>query len=522
MAVVQISKIQVRRGQKNSSSGVPQLSSAEFAWAVDTQELFIGNGSVQEGAPYVGNTKIITEHDNILELASSYRYAANDPAITSSVSRTLQSKIDEVEVSVKDFGAVGDGNTDNVFAFQTAFTELFRNADTNYRKVLVVPNGDYLFDNDLLIPSNAIIRGETSSNVILRIGSNNIRLVTASGSEETYFDSTNRPENIQISDLTIRRTTGQVILTGLVGSIFKNVTIRGNYVLGSSVNVSTDSAAVTWVNNLAGTKVDRIQFKDCFFESNGISVKAVQTEVFGTTVLFDGCFFNSNDTAIYISGVENQVNNWRIYDCRFEEIANQVFRSLYGTDTLIQRCEFKNCGNNTNTAATPTAPIVYFGEKKNNLIIDCTSNRQRSAGIITSDSAPLITEVYNSDKSIFIDRNHAEIYKSDGFRPLMAFSAENRYYVVNYFLKLSSYSRIGQLLLSIDDDFSHVSISDHYQYSPSLVRDSGGSLMTNFEFDAVLKDNDTDSGIDTIVIYYKNPLITGATGTISFDVTYGV
>ena len=47
MAVVQISKIQIRRGKKNSDSGVPQLSSAELAWAVDTQELFIGNGSVR-------------------------------------------------------------------------------------------------------------------------------------------------------------------------------------------------------------------------------------------------------------------------------------------------------------------------------------------------------------------------------------------------------------------------------------------------------------------------------------------
>ena len=67
MAVVQISKIQIRRGKKNSDSGVPQLSSAELAWAVDTQELFIGNGSVEEGAPQVGNTKILTNNDNILE-----------------------------------------------------------------------------------------------------------------------------------------------------------------------------------------------------------------------------------------------------------------------------------------------------------------------------------------------------------------------------------------------------------------------------------------------------------------------
>ena len=87
MAVVQISKIQVRRGQKNSNSGVPQLSSAEFAWAVDSQELFIGNGSVLEGAPYVGNTKILTEHDNILDLAGSYQFASNDTAISLSIPR---------------------------------------------------------------------------------------------------------------------------------------------------------------------------------------------------------------------------------------------------------------------------------------------------------------------------------------------------------------------------------------------------------------------------------------------------
>jgi hypothetical protein len=92
MAVVQISKIQVRRGLKNSGIGVPQLSSAEFAWAVDSQELFIGNGSVAEGAPYVGNTKVLTEHDNILELAASYRFADLEPSITQSVARSLQNK----------------------------------------------------------------------------------------------------------------------------------------------------------------------------------------------------------------------------------------------------------------------------------------------------------------------------------------------------------------------------------------------------------------------------------------------
>ena len=74
MAVIQISRIQIRRGQKNQGSGIPQLAGGELGWAMDSQELFIGNGSVAEGAPLVGNTKILTENDNLFELADQYTY----------------------------------------------------------------------------------------------------------------------------------------------------------------------------------------------------------------------------------------------------------------------------------------------------------------------------------------------------------------------------------------------------------------------------------------------------------------
>ena len=48
MAVVQISRIQHRRGL---SENLPQLSSAELGWSIDTQELYIGNGTIDEVAP---------------------------------------------------------------------------------------------------------------------------------------------------------------------------------------------------------------------------------------------------------------------------------------------------------------------------------------------------------------------------------------------------------------------------------------------------------------------------------------
>jgi hypothetical protein len=282
VAVVQISKIQVRRGQKNSNSGVPQLSSAEFAWAVDSQELFIGNGSVLEGAPYVGNTKLLTEHDNILDLAGSYQFASNDTAISLSIPRSLQSKADET-VSVADFGAVGDGSTDCVAAFETACTELFRNANDNYKKTLLIPNGEYLFTSDLKIPSGVILKGETQLGVVLNIGVNNIVFVTSTGLQLLDFNSTNRPRNANISTLTISRSTGQVTISGLADSKFHEVRFVGEYTLGDTVSSpvlasqSYDLSAVALTGNIriAGTGLTSSPLIQVFTSDTVTTVEAI-------------------------------------------------------------------------------------------------------------------------------------------------------------------------------------------------------------------------------------------------------
>ena len=60
MAITQISQIKHRRGVETD---LPQLASAELGWSVDTQNLYIGNGTIEEGAPEIGNTRILTEND---------------------------------------------------------------------------------------------------------------------------------------------------------------------------------------------------------------------------------------------------------------------------------------------------------------------------------------------------------------------------------------------------------------------------------------------------------------------------
>jgi hypothetical protein len=83
MAIYQISRIQVRSGKKGGSTGVPQLATGEFAWAVDSQELFIGNGPLFDGAPEIGNTRILTEHDMLSAPVTSVNGMTGDVVIDS-------------------------------------------------------------------------------------------------------------------------------------------------------------------------------------------------------------------------------------------------------------------------------------------------------------------------------------------------------------------------------------------------------------------------------------------------------
>ena len=179
MAVVQISRIQIRRGKINSGTGLPQLSSGEMAWAVDSQELYIGNGAVSEGSPAVGNTKIITLNDlssggNILNLIQ-HTYKVNDTTINTGtdandpVSRLIQDRLDD-RVILLDFVTAADAQSgDYTSAIQRAVDQLFLNpttkasADTvsgkNARVTLGLPAGVFNTTRTIYIPSFASIVG---------------------------------------------------------------------------------------------------------------------------------------------------------------------------------------------------------------------------------------------------------------------------------------------------------------------------------------------------------------------------
>ena len=635
MAVIQISKIQVRRGQKLTGNGVPQLSSGEFAWAVDTQELYIGNGSLVEGAPYVGNTKILTENDNILRLANSYRFGAGTNAIPNSRSRSLQSKIDEVQVSVVDFGAVPDGSTDCSAAFHRAFEDLALSTDDKLKKVVVVPCGVYLFTDDLRIPSRVILRGENKFESVLQIGDNDIIFISENDTLPGNFSSTDLPHDIEISNLTINHDAGQTVITSSQQCEFNNVLWRSNYTLGDLVfqpenafliynipivssggnitvsglgvsstivrvfastyietltnlvadlnndtgtfansfeafvegttlkirtlsNIVTASeiasnftvtslansnfgtvvetilptlfeftdgsqlvnASVYWDNDLFGRRTTKNKVKNCGWYNSKLAIEVYQTDVFDTNIDFDNCEFKICDTGIYIGGVANQGNRWNLNDCLFEQIANQALNSNNGVGTHFDRCKFVSVGTGTSTSQYPITSAVKFAQTEDNILTNCSTDRIRLHSLTSLSNAIAYLEFENASVTL-IDNNYSAIYLSDGPRTFAVFSSGNKIIKLDYVLRLSTHTRSGQLIMAIDRWNNDVTLTDNYTFS------SGGTIMTLFQFDAVLvsntvTDDSTSVEADTLTLRYTNPTATGALGSITFSVSYGV
>ena len=141
MAIVSISRLQHRRGLKADLPA--NLNEAELGWCLDTRQLYIGNGNT-----YMGNSQILTQwspNDQII----THAYVG-DTGISASgtVQRTLGSILDDY-LNVKDYGAAGDGVTDDTAAIQQAINdEWARISSSNAavfdsRNVINFPAGNY-------------------------------------------------------------------------------------------------------------------------------------------------------------------------------------------------------------------------------------------------------------------------------------------------------------------------------------------------------------------------------------------
>lgn len=199
MAILQISRITQRKGL---AQDLPQpLAGAELGWAIDERKLYIGNGDLAEGAPVVGNTEVLTEFSDLLSYVTAYTYQGDAAGYTvqtgatsgSPVSQSIQSRLDSYAI-VTDFGATGNGVTDDTAAINRALYQMYcRQTNTQIRRSLFFPAGTYLVTGTILVPPFAQLYGEGADSSIISFQVNDwVTLTPYAAGVMVYYTSNSK------------------------------------------------------------------------------------------------------------------------------------------------------------------------------------------------------------------------------------------------------------------------------------------------------------------------------------------
>ena len=280
MAIVQISQITNRKGL---ASDLPQLAGAELGWSTDTRQLWIGNGTLEDGAPVIGNTEILTEFSDILNFTTTYTYKGQAAGYTvqtgptpgTPITNSLQNWLDQF-ASVLDFGAVGDGTTDCTDAINRALYQLYcREVNPQIRRSLFFPAGVYVVSGTINIPPYATLYGEGADNSVISLvdGSGAVPYVaqTADSLQQTGDNigdgGATAPQYITITNLgfqSIDTMSSAFLVDQAVNCSFKNV---GFYGPGTTSTLNTDAAGTTGVEFASSNTYvcDQIVFDICQF-----------------------------------------------------------------------------------------------------------------------------------------------------------------------------------------------------------------------------------------------------------------
>lgn len=394
MAVVQISKIQVRRGRKSQTS-LPQLSGGEFGWAVDTQQLYIGNGSVGEGAPFVGNTEILTERSNIFGLLGAYTYS--DGALQTGVdsnspfSRSLQQKLDDI-VNVRDFGAVGDFSngigTDDTASLQRAIDQLFlnstnKNSASSHLK-LVMPAGTYKITSTLYVPSNLNLIGDGLDNTVIYQDDSSypiFQTVASSSSPGVYnkidsMNSDNAPSNVYIEGVTFTRSAGSLnqvpiaFIDCLKHSEFNKCRFVGTWQNGTGEEVApviSGSSSAVVIRGLGTVTTEQLLFTNCEFSN---VAHGVYCDYDSYKISFKGCKFTNLFRGLTLSKTSSNTpgqnygpQDYLVEDSTFDKIdaeAWKVFDTSSSSGHRSVNNKFYDVGNNSAEQSQPVTPVLDF------------------------------------------------------------------------------------------------------------------------------------------------------------------
>ena len=306
---------------------------------------------------------------------------------TGAVTRNMQDKARE-SVSVKDFGAVGDGVTDDTAAIQSALNYCFSS-----RTSLFVPAGHYKFtpltftasdsESDLYEDSEKgiLIFGESRTNSWLD------GTLTFKGTGP-FSGYSNRFSGMRLDTLNLHNTNGDaLIFSGYGKTVVSNCIVRGTNgtalsLLGGSEFMSINCEYYASVTNLKvratsidGASIDAavIMFRDCDIANTvggGSSARNIDYNAVGRNITFNGGnIISSTSPSNFTNGQVNFIavdfessNPCNFTDC-FVNATNCLFANPTSPKINLTNSTFEDLNN------------LWDSSVENNIVLKDTSSR---------------------------------------------------------------------------------------------------------------------------------------------------
>lgn len=530
MAVVEIAKIQVRRGQENQT-GIPRLDPGEFGWAEDTQNLYIGK-RVSEGANSDDNARILTDKDltNIFSLAqagvqtissaTAYQYRADQAilGVIHSNTQTIATKLD-TWVSITDV-VTGtwyySSGTDITLMLQNTIGTISNQYGVMFNhhperipaSTIKIPAGHYTINGTIDIPPNTKIVGDGAGLTVLTAAASVpiFQTVDIGGNHFAQMSGGNLaalPRNIHLEGLTLvgNGASSIVKLDNAADSSIKNVHFNAGVVGGTSQAIAVEIHSYS-VDDATLAVSSNILIDDCKF--TGLDRAVFQSA--GTT----NRFFIQNSKFDWMNrGIEMWSNsvgigpvNGSIDNNTFEFIAKEAI--YIGTSTNVSdnglvvssNNTFRDVGNNLNNDTSQVTSIIKFNNQGNRSIDDYFDRlyQEMSTGFNYPPVTGPATIQSPTTQLVTIGSDIASGYPVlnialDGTREQMV--------TVNYTMIDSTnqvFSRTGQLTLNITpqnldlniDTFA--SVSDYFNYA-EVVTNASNFVVFSTDYTSYIPNN---------------------------------